>query len=165
MIAVGLWGIGVGVSVLREVAPAWALRTDALGRFCGGRIREYNPAHAGPIDTSAGYVGGAELRVAMLRRLRAVYVGPALALGFMHLRERTLRATDFVAEPDRAFYDDTTLHVPANVAFMGMGVVFGGEPVPRGPYSINLHFTPGVWGDMRHLYLSAALELSIKVWD
>jgi hypothetical protein len=164
MYAVGLWGVGAGVSVLREVAPAWALRLDGLGRFGSGRVREYNPASSGPIDASAGYVGGAELRVAMLWRLNTMYVGPALALGFLHLQERTLHAADFASESDDAF-DDTTLHIPANAAFAALGVIIGGEPIPRGPFSINLHFTPGIWDDMRHLYLSVALELSIKLWD
>ena len=81
------------------------------------------------------------------------------------MQERTLHAADFAGESDHALHDDTTLRIPANTAFVGVGVVLGGEPIPRGPYSINLHFTPGVWGDMRHLYLSAALELSIKLWD
>jgi hypothetical protein len=163
MYAVGFWSVGAGASVLREVAPAWTLRMDALGRFGHGRIRDYGFDYSAPIDASAGYVAGAEARVAMLWRLRAVYAGPALSLGYLHLPERTLHEADFV--PDRESYTDTTLHIPANAAFFGVGVVFGGEPIPRGPYSINLHFTPGAWGDMRHLYLSAAIELSIKLWD
>jgi hypothetical protein len=165
MYAAGLWGVGAGASVLRELLPTWALRMDVLARFGSGRIRMYNPADSGLIETSAGYVGGVELRTAWLWRLRAVYVGPAVALGYLHLRESTLDAADFATAVDDAVHDETTLHIPANAPFLGLGVVLGGEPIPRGPYSINVHFTPGAWGDMRHLYLSVALELSIKLWD
>ncbi|HEX6243576.1 MAG TPA: hypothetical protein VFZ61_21835 [Polyangiales bacterium] len=44
-------------------------------------------------------------------------------------------------------------------------MVLGAEPVPRAPVSINVHITPGVWNDFRHMYMSVALDVSVKLWD
>ena len=162
----GSWGVGAGVSTLRELGGSWALRMDGLGRFGRGHISSWGFANPGPIDASTDFLGGVELRAAMLARFHNVYIGPALALGLLGLQRQTLHEADFPGEGgdyDHGF--SATVRVPSAAAFMAAGLMVGGEPAPRGPVSFNLHMTPGVWNDFRHFYFSIALDVSVKLWD
>jgi hypothetical protein len=161
----GFWGLAAGPSLLHELAPAWAVRADLLGRFGHGHISNWNIDSGGPIDATAGFFGGVELHGALLRRMGAVYLGPALSLGFLHLNDQTLHEDAFEHEDGFDHGNHRTVQVPHDAAFFAGGFVLGGEPVPDGQVGLNLHFMPGVWNDFRHLYLDLALVVTIKLWD
>jgi hypothetical protein len=55
--------------------------------------------------------------------------------------------------------------VPRHTAQLAAGFVLGGELTPGGLVGFNVHFTPGVWDDFRHLYLDVGLAMTIKLWD
>lgn len=158
----GFWGVAAGPSLVYEVAPPWALRFDLIGRLGHGHISSWNVDSPGPIDASAGYLGGVAARTAVLRRMRVMYFGGTLALGFVHLTKRTLHEQDF----DDSTHDfDKTVRVPRDAAYFAAGFVLGGELSPGGRVGFNVHLTPGAWNDFRHLYMEAAFVVSVKLWD
>lgn len=158
----GFWGLSAGASLAYELEPRAALRVDLSARFGRGHISNWNIDDPGPIDTSAGYLAGAELRAAYLRRMRAFYVGPALSLGLLHLRGRTLREEDFRERDESSGH---TVHVPHDAAWLAGGVMFGAELTPSGGIGLNCQIMPGIWNDFRHLYGDVSLVLTVKLWD
>jgi hypothetical protein len=160
----GFWGVAAGASLVYEIAPSWALRFDLLGRFGHGHISNWNVDYPGPIDTSAGYLGGVEVQGSMLRRIGVMYLGPVLSLGLLHLHDQTLHEQDFKDERDGdAFH--STVRVPSNASFLAGGVVLGSELTPSGQVGFNIRLTPGVWNDFHHFYLDFAFALTVKLWD
>lgn len=161
----GFWGVAAGPSLLYELAPAWTLRADLVGRFGHGHLSNWNVDSPRPIDTTAGFFGGVELHGALLRRMGSVYLGPALSLGFLHLNEQTLYEADFAHDDGFYHSDFGRVQVPHDAAFLAAGFVLGGEPAPGGQVGLNLHLMPGIWNDFHHLYMDLALVVTIKLWD
>jgi len=151
----GMWGVGVGVAIQRELGPI-ALRLEVMSRAGAGRIRSYQATaggNYGGISDRTGAIWAGEVRQQVLIRPHPFYAGPMIAAGVLRLDGRTHR------EPGE------TLHVPKLATFVAGGGVIGWELGANGQISLGMSALVGAWDELGHAFVQLGLMEGVVVWD
>lgn len=157
--------LSMGIALRHWINPRLRWRLDLLGRVGEGSIDSWNLENLGDIHDHTGPFGGAELHGELLVHPGRAYVGPALSVGVLRMRGRTLREEDYAREPEDHYINGLDrAHVPDLGAYVAGGMTFGVES-PQAGMAVGLRLLMGVWNDLKHPYLQVALNVTIGVWD
>jgi hypothetical protein len=151
-----MWGLGSGLSVLREYRYA-ALVVEGLARIGVGSIHSWS-ARGGNPHRGTGLIAGGELHAEFRFRRRYFFGGPAASIGVLHFQN------------DRDLYEresdgGSAILVPRNASFAVVGGALGREVGPPGRAEIGARALVGAWNHFDRGYVQLSFTVACRLWN